>query len=105
MATHTVGDDILATPEAADYFLNADRRVLIGLRATLELLGLPLPDYALRKPPGPQSASAKVIAKLYAQDRGEGIPRPKFTADPNSEARVTAALSSAFRKRTTNING
>lgn len=75
MATHTVADDALFSREAELYFVGADRRVMIGLRAALELLGLPLPDYAQRKPPGPRTASAKVIAAMYAADHG--LPRPR----------------------------
>ncbi|MBL8553263.1 MAG: hypothetical protein JNL41_03215 [Phenylobacterium sp.] len=56
---------------------------MIGLRATLELLGLPLPDYAQRKPPGPRTASAKVIAAMYAADNRQPKPRKVYHYDPN----------------------
>lgn len=72
MATYTVTDDLIRSPSAEDYFCNADRRVVIGLRATLEMLGIPVPDYATRKPPGRHPA--KHIMAAYDGDHPKYRP-------------------------------
>lgn len=58
MGTHLVTTDLLHSTPAAAYFTGADRRIMIGLRAALEMLDLPLPAYALRAPTGPNAAKA-----------------------------------------------
>lgn len=103
MALHTVSDDVITSAQAAEYFQRADRRVMIGLRAALELLGLPLPDYAKRKPAGPRSQSAKGVAARYAADHGQPIPHQSSHVDALSDHRLSAAVAKALRKhRTTN---
>lgn len=67
MGTHTVTTDVLYSPPAEAYFTRADRRVMIGLRAALEMLGLPTPDYARRKLAGPPPAR-DVIAAFHADN-------------------------------------
>ena len=58
MGTHTIDTDVLHSAHAAMYFTGADRRIMIGLRAALEMLDLPLPAYALGAPTGPNAAKA-----------------------------------------------
>jgi len=62
MATFTVSDDALNSSAAKAYFTGTDRRITIGLRIALETLGLPVPDYARRKSPGPTPAKAIKMA-------------------------------------------
>ena len=92
MATYTVADDVLCSEQAASYFQRADRRVLIGLRACLELLNIPVPEYAKRKPPGRPPSQAVAVA--YQADHGRPLnytlaPR-KPNATPEAVARAKA---------------
>jgi hypothetical protein len=95
MTAYTVTDDVLKTPAAQDYFCRADRRVLIGLRAALELLGIPLPDYAVRKPPGVPPVRA--IAAAY--DADQGITRKPAAPGSWPEHRKAAYVRNAFDKQ------
>jgi hypothetical protein len=62
----TVNDDILNSRDAEAYFLRGDPRILVGLRATLELLGVELPLYAVRRKPGRTPAIG--VAAAYNAD-------------------------------------
>lgn len=66
MAVFTVSDDIINSMQAQDYLTRADRRVLIGVRATLEMLGIPVPEFAKRKPPG--RPPARAVAAAFSAD-------------------------------------
>jgi hypothetical protein len=66
VGNHTINTDVLHSPQAAKYFTGADRRIMSGLRATLEMLQLPLPAYALRAPTGPNAA--KTARAAYDAD-------------------------------------
>lgn len=93
MATYEIDDEILNSDAAAGYFERADKRALMGLRATCEILGLPLPDYALRRKPGRTPAGD--VRNAYAVDHP--VPRPmtlaprKEDASPEHRAAVQAA--------------
>lgn len=91
MAVHTVTDDLLRSNRAAAYFTTADRRVMIGLRAALEMLGIPIPDYAARKPSG--RPGARDIIAAHAADNPQPAPAPlTYNRKPDaSPARVAAA--------------
>lgn len=100
MATHTVRDDVIHSEHAAAYFQRADRRVTIGLRATLEMLGLPVPDYAIRRKPG--RTPAKDVAASYAADAM--VHRDDaFTTDGNRRLVQDGKLPPAHRKAATPI--
>lgn len=94
MATHNINVAALYSPSAANYFTHADRRVMIGLRATLGILGLPEPEYAHRRKPGRTPAKA-VLAAYHADN-----PQPRSTTlasrKPNASPDVVA---SAIRAR------
>ncbi len=82
----TIDLGALHSAHAERYFTRADRRVMIGLRATLELLGLPVPDYARRK--FPQASPATQVMRAYRADypeprRMELAPRKPNAAAPN----------------------
>ena len=66
VATHSITDDILNSLAAERYFTQADSRIMIGLRATVEMLGLPTPEYARRRKPGP--TPAKSVAQAFMAD-------------------------------------
>ena len=97
MASFTVTIDIINSPQAQDYFTRADRRVMIGLRATLELLKLPVPDYALRRKPG--RTPAKDVAAACAA--GMSAPRPMTLPKrkPSASSAVVAAAKAAREQR------
>jgi hypothetical protein len=93
MATYTVTDDILLSAQAEDYFRRADRRVMIGLRAALEIFGIPLPEYAKRTPPGRKAGKA-VLAAYHAErgrPRAYELPARRPNASPEHVAAVKAA--------------
>lgn len=48
----TVDPAPLHSADMTDYLTRADRRILIGFRAALEALIIPVPDAALRRPSG-----------------------------------------------------
>lgn len=97
MTTITVNDGILNSPEAEAYFQRADRRVMIGLRATCELLGVQTPIYAERGKPG--VTPAKMVTQAYQADNPR--PRPMVLADRKTAAtpeRVQAAKATNQRR-------
>lgn len=67
----TINIGVLETPQARDYFSKADHRIMCGCRATLEMLGIPLPDWARRKPTGPKPGRA--IAAAFRADNPETL--------------------------------
>ena len=91
MTTYTVTTDKINSPEAAAHFSTADHRVLRGIRNTLELLDLPIPEYAQRKVPG--RPPSRVIAAAYAANNAGQAPAPlTYTRhQPASPAAVAAA--------------
>jgi len=97
MADLTVNDDIFSSPGAIEYFSRADSRIMIGLRVALEMLGIPVPEYAKRKPPGRPPARA-VVSAFNADHRNQGTPRPVAVSvahDPLGERRLGAAVAKA----------
>lgn len=93
MATHVVTDDALHTAAAEDYFTRADSRVLIGLRAALEILQLPTPEYALRRKPGPTPAK-RVLQALHADH-----PQPRRTTPAPRKINASPEAIAAARIR------
>lgn len=64
--TIQVDYSVIYSPQAEAYFARADRRATIGLRAALELLGIPVPDYATRRKPG--RTPARDVLAAYGAD-------------------------------------
>jgi hypothetical protein len=95
MATYTVTDDILASDEAAAYFNRADRRIRSGIRATLQMLAIPLPEYARPKAPGQSPAKSVMLA--YAADN----PGTRSTTLAPRKANATAERIAALRGQNT----
>jgi hypothetical protein len=95
MAIHTIDDDILNSDAAADYFTRADYRVMMGFRATLELLNLPVPVYAIRKKPG--RTPARDVAAAYAADHPTPRPMTLAPRKPNASPERIASLVAAAR--------
>ncbi len=91
MATYTVTDDIIKGEAAEAYFLRADRRLMMGLRATLEILGIPCPLYAVRRKPG--STPAGAVLNAYHGD----YPAPRHMTlrprKPNAHASRLAEIA------------
>jgi hypothetical protein len=52
MSHITVDISRIDNDNVAAYLASTDRRVMIGFRFTLEVLGIPLPEFAERKPAG-----------------------------------------------------
>ena len=94
MASHTVTDDVLHSASAETYFTHADRRVMIGLRATLELLGLPTPEYARRRKPGP--APARAVTAAFQADNPAFLTARLRPRPPNASP---AAVATARQRR------
>ncbi|MFE9084939.1 hypothetical protein ACQKKG_07950 [Brevundimonas sp. NPDC003935] len=93
MTIRTIDDGVLNSPEAEAYFTTkADRRVLIGFRAALEMLAIPLPEYARRKETG-RPTTTKLIARQYAEDN----PQPR-TGDTLSRRSASTGLSAQQRR-------
>lgn len=91
MAVHSVNDDIITCAAAQEYFTHADRRVMIGLRAALEMLRIPLPEYAARKPPGP--APSRCVAAAFHADTGTRPATKPAYSDPLGQRRLSAAVA------------
>jgi hypothetical protein len=90
MATYTVTDDILHSDAAAAYFDRADRRIKSGMRATLKMLAIPLPEYARPKAPG--QSPAKQVMLAYAADNPAPRPMTLAPRKVNTTAERIAAL-------------
>ena len=73
MATYTVTDDKISSPQAAAH-LGYDARVMTGVRNTLEILGIPLPEWVKRKPPG--RPPSRTILQALAADNPNQAPAP-----------------------------
>jgi hypothetical protein len=61
-----IDEAVLRTPQIATYLSTADRRIVSGFRMALELLGVPVPEDALRKPNGRPSIAA--VMATYDHD-------------------------------------
>ena len=79
MADFTVSDDVINSPTAKEYFGRADRRVAIGLRVSLEMLGIPVPEYAVRKPAG-RPPSRAVLDAFHADHPEMHTAKPRVAA-------------------------
>ena len=62
MAIFTVDTTRIDNVHVADYLASTDRRVTIGVRFALEMLGLEVPDFLKRKPSGRSSVGALMAA-------------------------------------------
>ena len=82
----TIDTGVFDTPEATDYFTKADHRILCGCRATLEMLGIPLPEWAQRKPTGPKPG--KAIMSAYRADNPETLHQATMRKSREAAARV-----------------
>ncbi len=92
MAALTVNDAIINSPAAQAYFDRADHRVRVGFRAAIEMLGLPVPDYAKRKPPG--RPPAKAVAAAYQADHGKPRNYTLAPRKPNASPEAVAKAKS-----------
>jgi hypothetical protein len=93
MAVLTVSTDTLESERAAEYFTRADRRVMIGLRAALEILGLPVPAYAVRHVPG--RTPARDVTAAYAADNPTPFSTVLAERKPNASPERIAAVQAA----------
>lgn len=93
MTTRTIDDAVLHSSSAEKYLLRADRRVMIGLRAVLEMLSIPLPDYAIRRPPGP--TPGKAVAAAFNADHPTRRLYPLAPRKPNASPEQVASARSA----------
>ena len=67
----SVDTAVLHSPQTAAYLANADRRIVIGFRAALEMLGIALPEAALRRPYG-RSGVATIMRAYNADNKPRG---------------------------------
>jgi hypothetical protein len=100
MADIAVNTDILNSQHAKEYYARADRRIMVGLRVALEMLGIPVPEYARRKPVG--RPPSKALATAFNADQGNlGTSRPvpvDVAHDPLGEHRLGAAIAKAHAR-------
>lgn len=90
MAIYTVTDDVLNSEQAQGYFERADHRAMMGLRAALEILGIPVPTYAIRRKPG--RTPAKDVMDAFRADSPAPLNTTLAPRKPNaSPAQVAAA--------------
>ncbi|AYJ87287.1 hypothetical protein D3Y57_16785 [Sphingomonas paeninsulae] len=99
MAIYEIDDEVLNSEAAAGYFERADKRALMGLRATCEILGLPLPDYALRRKPGRTPAGD--VMRAYAVDHP--VPRP-LTLAPRKEDAIPERIAAVRAANAARLN-
>lgn len=92
MAEITVNDELLNSQAAKDYFSRADSRVMIGVRAVLEMLSIPVPEYAKRKPTG-RPPSRAVTAAFKVDHPGEHTRSRPAPDAAQQQRRVKAAVA------------
>jgi hypothetical protein len=63
-----VDTSLIDDSRIADYLASTDRRITIGFRFALERLGIPLPEFAERKPAG-RPSPARLMALVDADSR------------------------------------
>lgn len=105
MAVISADDCKINSEEAAAYFArpSTDRRVLLGFRLALELLGIPLPDYAKRKEAGRHNAARVALATAYDADHGRKGKRklpPPLTQEQINH-RVACAVAKTRQRHST----
>lgn len=94
MATYTITDDVLLSPEAEAYITGRDRRVRTGFRAALAMLGLPLPEYA--RPRSPGFPAARDVIAAHRLDNAHALPA---FALPPRKPNASPATVAAARQR------
>ena len=82
---------VLDTAEAQAYFSKADHRILCGCRATLEMLGIELPQWAQRKPTGPKPG--KAIMAAYRADHPETLHQATMRKSQEHASKLTRSAS------------
>jgi hypothetical protein len=88
-----VDTSVLSTDYAESYFTErADRRIMIGLRATLEMLGIPLPDWAERKPTGRKPG--QTIAAAHRADHPETLHEATMRKSRDAASRLPTKAQS-----------
>jgi hypothetical protein len=88
MTTLTIDTRVFDLPEAKAYFGKADHRILCGCRATLEMLGIPLPEWASRKPSGPKPGRA--IMAAFRADHPETLHEATMRKVAEHTSRIPA---------------
>lgn len=78
MTILTVNTAAVDNQELAIYFASADRRIVSGFRLALDVLGIPTPEFATRKPAGRPSV-AKLMADAEADTGNVGAYRAEKT--------------------------
>jgi len=98
MASIAVNISVLNSSEAERYFTKSEHRMAC-FRGTLELLGIPLPNWAERKPSGRKPSIA--VARAYETDNptprfgGGTLPPRKPNATPERIAAIKAKREAA----------
>lgn len=80
MTENHINTQVLNSEHLAAYIDKSDHRIRVGFRVALEALGIPLPDYAVRKPTGPKPGQ-RIAAAFAADARDHGDHT--FTASGN----------------------
>jgi hypothetical protein len=85
----TIDTGVFDTPQAEEYFTKADHRILCGCRAALEMLGIPLPEWAQRKPTGPKPGHRIVAA--YRADNPETLAEATIRKSREAASRLPSS--------------
>ena len=86
MNLHTVDTDRLNHPGAVEYFTRNAHR-LAAVRALLQTLSLPFPDWAQREPSGRAATSRKIIA-AFREDHPETLHQLTMRHSREAAARL-----------------
>ena len=81
---------LLNLPEVIDYFSPNGHR-MAAFRATLDLLNIPLPDWAVRGISGRAAARRNTIA-AYREDNPEGLRRATMRKVADHKANLPASF-------------
>ncbi|WP_070158125.1 hypothetical protein [Sphingobium phenoxybenzoativorans] len=95
MALIELDDSALLSDRAARNIEGRDRRWIAGFRAALELLGVPLPAYALRKQAGRSPLSAEILRGFHADNPDAALidnaPKP-YSGPKRSDDEILNSL-------------
>jgi hypothetical protein len=87
MANTAVDTTVINSTAAEAYFLACDYRIRIGARAVMEMLGMAMPDYLMRRKPG--RTPALDVATAFAADHAKARV---YAVAPRKPSYAPAAL-------------
>ena len=95
MPLSEINTDPIYSEQVANYLAAADRRIIYGFRACLELLKIELPSAALRRPAGRRIAG---IMDDYDADNPVEAVRDRYRKIEQGHALSVAAMKDRFNR-------